>query len=170
MKNNFPRRTLAFVSRSPLETQKIGWRLGKNLKVGDVILLVGNLGGGKTTFAQGVLKGLGVKEGVVSPTFILAQSFFGGRGGRRFPIHHLDFYRLNKKEILAMGVQDYLTGSGEIDKGAVLIEWAEKLKDIWPAERLTVKFSIGKNPETRKICLVARGNRLGQLLKRLEEK
>jgi tRNA threonylcarbamoyladenosine biosynthesis protein TsaE len=81
----------------------------------------------------------------------------------------LDFYRLDKHEILAMGVQDYLAGAGEIESGVTLIEWAERLKEIWPGERLEIRINIPKNPTERKISFLARGDHFSRVIRRLKK-
>ena len=146
------------ISRCASDTKEFGSRLGKKLRLGDVVLLSGDLGAGKTTLVQGLAKGLGVKETALSPTFIIAQTYMG-----KFPIHHLDFYRLNAKEILAAGVQDYLVGGGEIPKGLVLIEWPERAKGLWPRERLEISIRINPDSENREIVVMPHGDRFGNL-------
>jgi tRNA threonylcarbamoyladenosine biosynthesis protein TsaE len=148
-----------FSSGSPEETKRWGARLAKETKTGDIILFLANLGCGKTTFIQGFIKKLGVQEEALSPTFIIAQTFEGRR-----VIHHLDFYRLSPKEILDMGVQDYLLGQGAIEPGVVLIEWADRAKELWPRERLEIHIKIDPKTKTRLFRAVARGKRYVQLL------
>jgi len=132
------------------ETKALGFKLGSYLKPGHVVLFLANLGAGKTTFVQGLAKRFGVKEGALSPTFIIAQTLKG-----RVPLHHLDFYRLNIQEILGFGVQDYLNGAGEIKKGVVLMEWAERCRPLWPPQRLEIKIKI--LPRSKKREFVFRG-------------
>ncbi len=153
-----PSRALTYISRSAAETKAFGARLAKKLLPGDVVLLSANLGAGKTTMVQGLVKALGVREAALSPTFIIAQSFKG-----KFPIHHLDFYRLTAKEILDMGIQDYLVGGGEIPKGLVLIEWPERAKKLWPKERLEVRIRIRPKSTAREITLSPHGERFENL-------
>ncbi|MCG3205406.1 MAG: tRNA threonylcarbamoyladenosine biosynthesis protein TsaE [Elusimicrobia bacterium] len=136
----------------------LGAQLAKRLSLGDVVLLSGNLGAGKTTFVQGLTRALGVREATLSPTFVMAQSLKG-----KFPIHHLDFYRLQVKEILALGLQEYLTGSGEIPQGLVLIEWPERAKKLWPKERLDISFRIEAGSKKRKIIFKPRGEHFEHL-------
>src|SRR5262245_7583959 len=101
-----------FVTSSPDQTRRLAGRLAVRLQAGDVVLLLADLGAGKTTFVQGVAKALGAHDAALSPTFVVAETL-----DARVPIHHLDFYRLTKSELLGIGVQDYLTGSGEIPRG-----------------------------------------------------
>lgn len=151
-----------FVSDSAAQTQRLGARLAQRLAPGDVVLFLADLGAGKTTFVQGMARALGAADVALSPTFIIAETIQA-----RIPIHHLDFYRLNEVEILGMGVQDYLTGSGEIAPGLVLIEWAERFPKIWPPDRLEVRITIDKKSERRRIEITARGDRYEKTLKAL---
>ncbi len=125
--------------------------------------MLANLGAGKTTLVQGLVRALGVREAALSPTFVIAQSLKG-----KFPIHHLDFYRLTLDEILAMGVQDYLSGGGEIPSGLVLVEWAERFKKMWPRERLEVRLRIRPKSSVREIRLTARGDKFKRMLETLK--
>lgn len=107
-----------------------------------VVALSGTLGGGKTTFAQGFSEGLGVKEKVKSPTFVLMQEYpLAGTTFTRF--YHLDCYRLKKAaEAKTIGLPEVL----ENPKHLVLIEWAEKVKTLLPKKKITVKFfHVGEN-------------------------
>ena len=103
------------------ESQRLGERLGKTLSAGDVILLYGDLGAGKTTFTQGIAAGLEVdnEDYVRSPTFTIINQYQG-----RHPIYHLDLYRLDSYEDIAnLGLEEFLYGDG-----VSIIEWPEKLK------------------------------------------
>jgi tRNA threonylcarbamoyladenosine biosynthesis protein TsaE len=154
--------TLSVLSASVDETISWGRKLGKQLRRGDVVLLFSALGGGKTTFTQGLLRGLGGRELTPSPTFIMAQTFQG-----RVPLHHMDFYRLNEQQLLAKGVQDYFTGEGAIAHGVVVVEWPERCRALWPQERLDVKLRLRKNPSERALEFVAHGERFERLVKKL---
>lgn len=149
---------MTFISHSAQQTKDFGGRLAKWLKPGDVVLLLANLGAGKTTLVQGLVNKLGISEPALSPTFVIAQSFKG-----KYPVHHLDFYRLTPREILAMGAQDYLSGEGEIPKGIVLIEWAERCKQLWPADRIEIRMRIKPRSKDRAISLIGHGRRLKAL-------
>jgi len=143
---------MQLTSHSPKETQKIASKLAKRLKKGEVLCLFGDLGGGKTTFIQGLAKGLGIKKRVTSPSFVLM---------RKYPVkdylltnlYHIDCYRIKSaKEILDIGFNEILE-----DKNAVIaIEWADKVKEILPKERLDIKFEF-VDEATRKIDLRKRG-------------
>lgn len=131
-------------THSAAETKTLGKSFGRILKKGDVLLLSANLGSGKTTFVQGLVQAFNIKEAALSPTFTIAQTLEG-----KVALHHLDFYRLTKEEILSMGIQDYLNGAGLIQKGVVVIEWAEKFKEIWPPDHFHISISIQKKSQAR---------------------
>lgn len=150
-------------SSSPEETQWWASRLAALLKKGDVVLLNANLGSGKTTFVQGFMRKRGIKETAVSPTFVAAQTY-----GVRVPLHHLDFYRLTKKEILDMGLQDYLLGQGEIAPGIALVEWADRCRPLWPKEFLEIQIKIKKKSEVREIKFCGVGQRYRDIVKKLK--
>ena len=136
------------ITNTPEETKDLGERLGRLLKDGDIVCLYGELGAGKTTFVQGIAKGLDIKEGfVASPTFVIVNEYKG-----RLPLYHIDLYRLNSlSEIEDIGILEYLKG-----KAVTVIEWAEKAEEILPEERLTIYL---ENPgaERGRLVLKARG-------------
>jgi tRNA threonylcarbamoyladenosine biosynthesis protein TsaE len=111
-------------THSEIETAAIGRDLAATLSAGDVVLLFGDLGAGKTAFVRGLAEGLGVqRDEVSSPTFTLIHEYRGGR----LPLLHVDLYRLNDaREIEDLGIDEL--GSG----GVVAIEWAERLPRGWP--------------------------------------
>lgn len=100
------------------ETLALGEAFARGLKPGDIVLLFGDLGSGKTTFTQGIARGLGFADYIRSPTFTLVNEYPG-----RLPIYHIDLYRLDTLEdVQALGIEEYLYGPG-----VTLVEWAEKL-------------------------------------------
>jgi tRNA threonylcarbamoyladenosine biosynthesis protein TsaE len=104
-------------SHSPEETRQLGLRLGQLLEPGDVVLLHGDLGAGKTAFTQGIGAGLGVRETINSPTFTLLKEYLGSA-----PFYHFDLYRIeDAEEIYTLGFEDYFGGAG-----VSVIEWAER--------------------------------------------
>ena len=122
---------LEFITSSAEETQQVGRRLGELAQAGDVILLVGELGTGKTCLTQGIAWGLGIEDYITSPSFVLIREHQG-----RLPLYHIDLYRLDKMdEITDLGLDDYLCGSG-----ICVVEWAEKAFDFFPEEHLLVRL------------------------------
>jgi tRNA threonylcarbamoyladenosine biosynthesis protein TsaE len=131
---------LEIISHSPEETQKIGVRLGELALPGDIFLLVGGLGVGKTCLTQGIAWGLKIKEYAASPSFVLVRELRG-----RLPLYHIDFYRLdNLEEIAELGLDDYLYG-----KGVCVLEWAEKGLSLLPAESLLIEMDYLSDTERR---------------------
>ncbi|MCR4762545.1 MAG: tRNA (adenosine(37)-N6)-threonylcarbamoyltransferase complex ATPase subunit type 1 TsaE [Lachnospiraceae bacterium] len=118
-------------SSSPEETRLFAGRLAAHAQAGDIIALSGDLGAGKTVFAKGFAEGLGFPypDEVVSPTFTLMQVYEGGR----LPLYHFDVYRMaDASEAEAIGIDEYLFG-----EGVCLIEWAVRIEEILPKERVT---------------------------------
>ena len=127
-----------FITTSAEETKHLAKTLAKKFKRG-TIALTGELGAGKTTFIQGFAKGLGIKEKIISPTFVLIRQHKN--------LYHVDLYRLN--DFKDLGLEEILSDKNNI----VLIEWAEKLKKL---PKGTVKISIQiQGPSTRKIKILS---------------
>ncbi len=128
---------MTFESHSREETIKFAANLAAKSKPGDVYTLTGDLGVGKTVFAKGFAKGLGVTEPVTSPTFTIVQEYLSGR----LPFFHFDVYRIaDPDEMEETGFYDYLDRGG-----VVLIEWAELIEDILPLPRTSVKIEKDLN-------------------------
>lgn len=126
-----------YESWSAKDTLQLGSRLGKLCKAGDIILLNGDLGVGKTVFSKGLGKGLGIMEPISSPTFTILQVYEEGR----IPLYHFDVYRISDlEEMEEIGYEDYFYGGG-----VCLIEWAEQIREILPDR--TVEITIAKNLE-----------------------
>jgi tRNA threonylcarbamoyladenosine biosynthesis protein TsaE len=105
------------ITQSEDETSAAGARLGEQLRAGDVVLLYGDLGAGKTAFVRGLARGVGAPaDDVSSPTFTLVQEYHG-----RVPLYHVDLYRLEPKEVDDLGLEELVIGDG-----VVAIEWAER--------------------------------------------
>jgi tRNA threonylcarbamoyladenosine biosynthesis protein TsaE len=137
---------MKLASGSPSFTKKIGLILSKILKSGDILLLAGELGAGKTTFISGIAEGLGIKENLSSPSFTIINLY---EIGSRKKFIHADFYRLdNADEILNIGIEDYLYSSRNI----ACIEWGDKIKGFLGSNYLEVKFEYfypsGRDPIT----------------------
>jgi len=118
------------LSRSPEQTRRIGEGLGAALQPGDVICLQGELGAGKTTFAQGLAQGWGSLDSVSSPTFILVNVYRRADGAQLF---HLDSYRLE-----SVPEAEQLDLDSMLAQGALIIEWPERLGKLIPAERMWI--------------------------------
>jgi len=149
---------LEITSNSPEETQGLGARLGKLARPGDVLLLVGKLGTGKTCLTQGIARGLGIREYAASPSFVVVRELYG-----RLPLYHMDFYRLNNlQEIADLGLDDYFYG-----KGVSVVEWAEKGLSLLPPEHLLIEMSYISDTG-RRLELKARGQRYRELVAELK--
>ncbi len=149
------------ISTSPSQTQTLGQQMAEEilkspLQKGAVVVgLMGDLGGGKTTFLKGFARGLGIKKKILSPTFIIFKRFTiypaWVKGTLPFTnFYHIDCYRIKKsKEILDLGFQEIITDP----KNIVCIEWADRIKKILPKESILLKFKFkGKNK--RRITLI----------------
>ena len=137
-------------------TEALGRALGPLLFPGAVVALVGGLGAGKTHFVRAVAEGLGVRNpaAVTSPTFVLIQEY-----PARLPIYHFDAYRLNSvNEFVALGTDEYFHADG-----VCLVEWADRVTDALPAERLTLTFRVVSETE-REVIAEATGERYAELL------
>jgi tRNA threonylcarbamoyladenosine biosynthesis protein TsaE len=123
--------TITTTTGAPAETRAVARAIAALLEPGDVVLLAGDLGAGKTTFAQGIAEGLGVTQAVVSPTFTLAREYAG-----RLRMVHVDVYRLDHaSEILDLGLED-LAG----DDGVTVVEWGDVAAGFVPGEHLEVSL------------------------------
>ena len=138
----------AYITKSSVETQKLGEKIAKQVLKKDfnnVIGLKGGLGGGKTTFMQGFAKGLGIKEKILSPTFVLMKKF---KIKDKY-VYHIDCYRIdNAKDLLDLGFKEIISDP----KNIVVVEWADKIKEIMPKDSFWIDFEfINKN--SRKIIV-----------------
>ena len=138
--NNF-----TFISHSPQETYAFGKNLGETLFSGDVVALSGELGTGKTCLAQGIARGLGIPEEyrITSPTFTIINEYPG-----RLILYHLDVYRLSGvRDLGEIGYDDCFN-----DKGVVVVEWAEKIREALPKGTLFILLTY-LDENRRKIML-----------------
>ena len=123
---------LAVTTRSPQQTQAVGRALGKTAHAGDVYLLTGELGAGKTCLKQGILWGLGGDEYARSPTFVLICEYQA-----RLTLYHMDLYRLDSfDEIIDLGLDEYIFG-----EGVCVVEWADKALNAFPAAHIGVNIT-----------------------------
>jgi len=120
------------------ETQQVGEDLVSNLKDKNIIALYGDLGSGKTTFVQGLAKGLGIKKRIISPTFVLVREHrIMNQESRIMNLYHIDLYRIeNVSEIKNLGLEEIMNDRNNI----VAIEWAEKMGSLLPKKRLDIRF------------------------------
>ena len=149
---------LDLISHSPEQTQRIGARIGELALPGDIFLLVGRLGTGKTCLTQGIAWGLNIKEHALSPSFVIMRELYG-----RLPLYHIDLFRLDHvEEIEELGLDDYLYG-----KGVCVVEWAEKGLSVLPTEHLLIQIDYLSDTE-RSFRLKPRGKRYLELLTQLK--
>ena len=151
---------IELVTHSPEETQRIGADIGERARIGDLILLVGNLGAGKTCLTQGIAWGLGVPDYTSSPSFVLVREYQG-----RLNLYHIDFYRLDDiREVAELGMSDYLDG-----EAICVVEWADRALDSLPEEHLLIKFEHLAVNE-RRLRFEPRGQRYVGLVEELKGK
>ncbi|NOK63163.1 MAG: tRNA (adenosine(37)-N6)-threonylcarbamoyltransferase complex ATPase subunit type 1 TsaE [Chloroflexi bacterium AL-W] len=125
------------ISHSAIQTVRIGQRLGELLQSGDVVLLHGELGTGKTQITKGIAQGLGSGDMVNSPSFVLMNEYRAGPQWHHMPIYHVDLYRIETSdELYGIGLTEAL-----IDGGVCLVEWAERALDWFENDRLEIHFS-----------------------------
>ena len=154
-------RSATLISGSPDDTLGIGKMIGERLESGDVVALVGELGAGKTVLTQGIAQGIPVADGYVitSPTFTLINEYPG-----RKKLYHLDIYRLDGSEdLVPLGYEDYFYGDG-----IVVIEWAEKIRDILPEGSIFIHLGyLGE--QKREIRLEGPSLKMGKMIEALRE-
>ncbi|MFC1968992.1 tRNA (adenosine(37)-N6)-threonylcarbamoyltransferase complex ATPase subunit type 1 TsaE [Chloroflexota bacterium] len=158
MKLNQPANCLEILSHSPEETQNLGLGIGQLTLPGDILLLVGQLGAGKTCLTQGIAWGMDIKEYTASPSFVLVRELYG-----RLPLYHMDLYRLDHLgEIADLGLDDYFYGDG-----VSVVEWAEKGLDLLPQEHLLIEISY-LSDTGRRLEIKSNGQRYEELLTQLK--
>lgn len=138
---------MIYETNSPEETFDLAKRLGEQAYPGTVYTLTGDLGVGKTVFAQGLARGLGIEEAINSPTFTIVQVYDEGR----LPFYHFDVYRIGDiEEMDEIGYEDYFYGDG-----VCLVEWAELIEELLPKNRveLLIEKDLEKGFDYRRITL-----------------
>lgn len=128
---------LTVVTKNLVETQVLGERLGRHLRGDETFALVAPLGGGKTSFTQGLAKGIGATARVTSPTFVLEKIYTG----KKFTLHHFDTYRIEAGDIESTGLEEAL------GRDIVVVEWADKIRPLMPQDSIWATIKIGKGEE-----------------------
>lgn len=140
------------------ETERLAEKAGSVLKGGEVIELVSDLGGGKTTFTRGLVRGLGSADKVASPTFTISKVYDAGK----IQVHHFDFYRLHEAGIIA----DELAEVAGDPHTVTLVEWADVVQHVLPEERLTI--AIRQTPEGARELTFSSPESLAYILEALQ--
>ena len=153
---------IVLTSTSPRETQALAAVLSQHLVVGDLVVLAGDLGAGKTCFTQGLGAGLGVTERITSPTFTLVNRYVSGR----LELHHLDVYRLDDiSETIDLDLPELL------EVGVTVIEWGEEIDAVLPLDHLTVRLRypdrVDAGDDARVVQFEAGGSGWAERLDRL---
>ncbi len=147
-------RPLTLSSDSPAATRRIGARLGRRLRPGDVVLLLGELGAGKTCLAQGIGRGLEVTDQVKSSSFVLLNEYDG-----RLRLYHADLYRLeDPREVMDLALEETAA------EGVLAVEWPERAWDELPPEHLLVRLEWEGDRE-RRLTFEAHGDRYEELVR-----
>ncbi len=140
-------------THGPASTTALGERLGRQLRRGDVLLLQGELGAGKTCLTQGIAAGMGCTDAVTSPTFVMVNEYQG-----RERLFHIDLYRIaGLDELEELGLWD------QAALGVLVVEWPERAADALPKATLTIKLSYGEGPDDRDLAFLPNGERGRQI-------
>ena len=156
--------SLRIHTNSPEQTQAVGRCIGEQAQAGDIYLLTGSLGAGKTCLTQGIAWGLGVPGYARSPTFVLMTRYQG-----RMVLHHMDLYRIgDSAEAWDLGLEEQLAGDG-----VCVVEWADRAAEIFPEDCLWIELSYGDSVDCREIFMAGSGEspapRFKALLAKLQE-
>ena len=155
--------SLEFVSRNADQTRRLGARLGQLLHGGEVICLDGQLGAGKTVLAQGIGRGWGATDRLISPTFVLMRQHRRPTGDQL--LLHVDFYRLRGEEdAVSLGLEDWM----ENPEVVVLIEWPERAPEILPQERLWIELGFAGRGR-RRLLFTTQGPSYQKLLREFRQ-
>ncbi|MCR4431025.1 MAG: tRNA (adenosine(37)-N6)-threonylcarbamoyltransferase complex ATPase subunit type 1 TsaE [Tepidanaerobacteraceae bacterium] len=139
------------------ETRRLGEALGRLLKAGDFLALTGDLGAGKTAFAGGIARGLGIAEDITSPTFTIINQYEAA-----IPMAHMDAYRLgDAEELEKIGYYDYLEGF------VVVLEWADRMECLVPEDALRIDFKV-LDENRRRITMHAQNPRFGRIIREMK--
>ena len=149
---------MKITSRSAQDTRRLGQELGSMARPGDVLLLIGPLGAGKTCLTQGIAWGLGIEGYATSPSFVVINRYVG-----RLTLYHIDLYRIESvDEVLDLGLDDYLYADG-----VCAIEWADRALPALPDENLTIEIEP-LSGSGRRLALTAAGRRYQEMLSGLD--
>ena len=149
---------IRLTTNGPEETQAVGRALGEAAQPGDIFLLTGTLGAGKTCLTQGIAWGLGVLEYARSPTFVIMTRYAG-----RMPVYHFDLYRINDSlEAWDLGMEEQLFGDS-----VCVVEWSDRAADIFPESSLWIDLNYGETESQRIITISAPPPRFRSTLSRL---
>jgi len=136
--------TISTVTRSAADTHALAERIGSLLRAGDVVVLAGELGAGKTVFAKGLARALGISEPVVSPSFTIVREY-----DAPLPLVHVDVYRLDHvQELHDLGFDDLVGGDS-----VTVVEWGDRVRAVLPPDRLDVRLDPGDDDDERRIWL-----------------
>ncbi|MCC2684383.1 MAG: hypothetical protein K0R75_1282 [Paenibacillaceae bacterium] len=151
--------TYVYVAEGEQQTVRLAGVLAAQLWRGAVLAVDGDLGAGKTRFAQALAESLGVADVVNSPTFTIIKEYEGSG----LPFYHMDVYRISAQEAGELGLEEYFEGSG-----VTLIEWASRIDELLPDDRLEIGISVTGGDE-REFALVPYGERWVQVCEKLKE-
>lgn len=141
------------------ETINLGKAISTSLQAGDVILLDGELGAGKTTLTKGIAEKLGITRNIKSPTFTLIREYMEGR----LPLYHMDMYRLENSDPFEAGVEEYING-----EGISVIEWSEFIEELLPKEYLKLIISKTEDDQ-RSVEFLAQGKHYEEIITNIGE-
>jgi tRNA threonylcarbamoyladenosine biosynthesis protein TsaE len=151
---------LQILTGSLEETQKAGQVLGEQAQPGDIFLLTGPLGAGKTSLTQGIARGLGVAGYARSPTFVLATRYQG-----RLTLHHVDLYRIDDPiEAWDLGLEELLAGDD-----VCVVEWADRAEEIFPEDSLWITLDYAPGENQRTLTFEKRSTRYFEMLEKLAQ-
>jgi len=148
---------MTIITKNYEETIDLGEKLGRLLSGGEFILLVGDLGGGKTQLTKGIARGLGIQETIISPTFTIERVYENPRG---LVLHHFDFYRLG---IMEREIQSEISDLRADDRNIIVVEWGKNIPQALPEEYLEIEIEY-ENEVKRKIFFRSQGMRYREII------
>jgi tRNA threonylcarbamoyladenosine biosynthesis protein TsaE len=147
-------------ARTADDTRSVGEAFADLLRPRDAVILTGELGAGKTTLVQGIARGLGVTDRVVSPTFTLVREYHG-----RLEVAHVDVYRLERiQDVMDLGLEEL--GDGE---AVLLVEWGDAVEEVLPADHVTIELTGAEDDDTRRLVFTPGGQTWVERWERLEQ-